>query len=561
MRWFRKKTPQQQPGVGSEQGQNADGKRTGAEQRDAGAGEQIVDGGPGLQGSTGAIVAGGNVIGSSTQFVRAEQALVLPPEAYAPIPADAAREGVSNIHGGLFVGRGEELALLDAAFEGAGEVVVHAVHGLGGVGKSALAAHWASLRGEPVRWTITADTVAGVRAGLAGLARALQPGLGGLPEELQVERAVSWLAGHDKWLLVLDNVEDPADIAPLLERVPRGRVLVTTRLTSGWHHRATTVRLGVLDAGDSVDLFVRVLTHGGPRASEGAEAVCAELGHLALAVEQAAVYCAQTGTAPRSYLAMLARWPADMFAAGAEGANSERTIARVWHLTLDRLDDTPLAGRILRLLAWYAPDHIPRDLLDNLASVPEGPSVPEVAAAVGRLLAYNMVTDNLDGTLSVHRLVQALARTPDPRDPHRRPDEVTTAFHHATQCLGSALSRNPDHPAEWPFLRILVPHVEALANHTPVAADTATTAAMLNAAGLFLTGQGQPRRASDHLRRSLASLVRVLGEEAPASLACRNNLACAYQAAGDLAQAIPLYERTLEDRVRVLGENAPDTLS
>ncbi|WP_143658493.1 ATP-binding protein [Embleya scabrispora] len=298
--------------------------------------------------------------------IRAEFAL--PPEAYAPIPDDAARAGVSNIRRIVpFVGRAGELGALKAAFAGAGEVVVHAVHGLGGVGKSALAAHWAATRDEQVRWWITAEDPTKVDAGLSALARALHPGLVGLPAELQTQRALAWLAGHDDWLLVLDNVEDPAHIDLLLDGVGgRGRVLVTTRRATGWHRHATTIRLGVLESADALDLFTRILTHQGPREVEGAAAVCAEPGHLALAVEQAAAYCAQTGTAPRAYLDMLDRWPAAMFAAAATNGDSRRTVARIWNLTLDRLADTPFAGELLRILAWYAPrphpPHSPRPL-------------------------------------------------------------------------------------------------------------------------------------------------------------------------------------------------------
>ncbi|MCF2533412.1 ATP-binding protein [Yinghuangia soli] len=215
----------------------------------------------------------------------------------------------------LFVGRGGDLEKLSAAFANTGEVVVQAVHGLGGVGKSALAAHWAAKQSESVRWWITADTPAAVNAGTAALARALQPGLSALPTELQTERAVAWLAGHTGWLLVLDNVEDPAHIRPLLDRVPGGRALVTTRRATGWHHDAATLRLDTLEPADAVALFHRILTQHGPRATEGSDAVCAELGHLALAVEQAAAFCAETGTTPAAYLDMLAKWPATMFAA------------------------------------------------------------------------------------------------------------------------------------------------------------------------------------------------------------------------------------------------------
>ncbi|MER7547990.1 hypothetical protein ABTW95_33770 [Spirillospora sp. NPDC127506] len=55
-------------------------------------------------------------------------------------------------------------------------------------------------------------------------------------------------------------------------------------------------------------------------------------------------------------------------------------------------------------------------------------------AALGKLAAYNMITLTPDA-ITVHRLVQALARTPDThgqpddRDPHRRPEAITAALH------------------------------------------------------------------------------------------------------------------------------------
>ena len=58
----------------------------------------------------------------------------------------------------------------------------------------------------------------------------------------------------------------------------------------------------------------------------------------------------------------------------------------------------------------------------------------------------------------------------------------------------------------------------------------------------------------------VAHRERVLGETHPDTLGSRSNLAAAYEAAGRLAEAMPLYERTLADCERVLGESHPDTL-
>ena len=60
---------------------------------------------------------------------------------------------------------------------GPGQVVVQAVHGLGGVGKSTLAAEWAAAHAADytLTWWITAAAPADIDAGLASLAVTLQP--------------------------------------------------------------------------------------------------------------------------------------------------------------------------------------------------------------------------------------------------------------------------------------------------------------------------------------------------------------------------------------------------
>ena len=482
----------------------------------------------------------------------------LPAEAFRPWAELAVPPGLGNVpvRPGPFVGRAGELARLDAALAGPRGVVVQAVHGLGGIGKSTLAAHWAAAHASDytLTWWITAATPAAIDAGLASLAVALQPALSGvLPLEALREGAVQWLAANQGWLLILDNVTDPADVAPLLARAPAGRYLITSRRASGWHVTGVApIRLDVLDPAEAQALLAAILAPDRPREADGAAGLCAELGFLPLAVEQAGAYLAQSSATPREYLDLLAGYPAAMYQASAEGGDAARTIARIWRVTLDRLADDPLAGQVLRILAWYAPEAIPRALLDGLADP------PALLRAVGRLAACSMLTANA-GTLAMHRLVQAVTRTPDPGDPHRSPRAIDDARDQAARQLADALPDWQD-PAGWPTWRMLLPHIDALASHAPPEADTGTTANLLNQAGLFLEDQGQPARAAGHFQRALADRQRVLSQDHPDTLTSRNNLAYAYQAAGDLGRAIPLYEQTLADSVRVLGQDHPDTL-
>ncbi len=217
----------------------------------------------------------------------------VPPHELRPPASVDAPPGVVRLPAlhASFVGRARELALLDEALTGSGAAVVQAVHGLGGIGKSTLAAHWAGARREvdnPV-WWITADSSGALATGLAALAAALQPALARLPQDQLKERALQWLATHDGWLLILDNVTDPEDVQPLLAHADKGRILITSRRASGWHDTAEPIHLDTLTPDEAHTLLTRILTGDATRAAadlDGAAELCAEVGYLPLAIEQ-----------------------------------------------------------------------------------------------------------------------------------------------------------------------------------------------------------------------------------------------------------------------------------
>ncbi len=337
------------------------------------------------------------VTGDSNYVVQAGgNAIFLTSQVLVPIAQVDAPPGLDNLplRPGRFVGRNREFERLDSVFTDAdGRMVVQAVHGLGGIGKSTLAAEWAATRGDrhaPIRW-ITAASAVEVRQGLADLAAALQPILAvALSVEQLAERGLQWLSTHSGWLVVLDNVNDPADIAEVLARARTGRILITSRLSSGWQPGTTVVALDVLDPADAVTLLTSTITATRPRNLDGAAELCAALGFLPLAIEQSASYLAQSpATTPRAYLRLLSDYPAAMYARMAVGTAPERTLARVWRVTFDRIAQVePFAVDLLLSLAWYAPDAIPAVLVDG--SEPEDP--PTVDAAVGVLAAYSMIS-------------------------------------------------------------------------------------------------------------------------------------------------------------------------
>ncbi|GAA4625834.1 FxSxx-COOH system tetratricopeptide repeat protein [Actinoallomurus vinaceus] len=491
---------------------------------------------------------------------------MLPAEALRPVEQVAAPRSLVNVpfHSQVFVGREEELAALEEALAEPGGVVLAAVHGLGGVGKSTLAAHYAAAcarRFNPV-WWITADSTSAVETGLASLAIGLQPELTRLlPSEALAQRAIAWLAAHDEWLLVLDNVTDPADIAPLLGRALTGRVLVTSRLAEGWHRLAAPlVRLDVLSESQAVDLLTQIAGYGRSGADldstglDGAVELVRDLGCLPLAVEQAAAYLHQTRLSPREYLALLAEQPAVVFDQAARGADAERTIARIWRTTFDRLADVPLAGGLLRILAWYGAEAIPQSLLDRVAE----PS--RLREALGSLAAYNMIGLGADA-VTVHRLVQAVARTPDPADPHRQESDIATARDGAIVLLELSAPTDAFDPAGWPTWRTLLPHVAALLDRLPPDTGEIVTADLFNRTGLFLNMQGAPSHAIAYIRRAHEIYLRHFGDDHPATLTVRHNLGSTYAEIGALDQAVPLLQQVVAGREQMLRTDHPDILA
>jgi len=471
----------------------------------------------------------------------------------------------------LFVGRAHELAELERALS-AGPVVVQAVHGLGGIGKSALAARYALMHaGEysQVVW-ITAEDPAGIEAGLARFALSLEPQLGtSLPIEALAARATGWLAAHSGWLLVLDNVVAPSDLDELLAATgtEQGRVLVTSRTAVGWSRiGATPVRLGVL-APDEALALLAATAGTTPERLDGGTLLCERLGFLPLALVQAGAYMAQNqsvrGPDAHDYLRLLDRYPAEMYALGDEDTDPERTVARVWRVTLDRLADSPLAGRVLRVLAWFAPDAIPSHLLDGLAAQ------PALGRAINQLAAYNMVvhmgSDPNDPTpdplLSVHRLVQAVTRVPDPADPHRTPEIIDEARDQAATLLHVELPGDPEDSATWPRYQRLMPHVDAFSEYGTPETDTPDALWVLNDAGRFALRQGAVEQAIQYLARAYQGSLRLLRVDHPDVLVYANNLALAYERAGDLGRAVPLLKHIVTERCRILGEDHLDTLT
>ncbi len=207
--------------------------------------------------------------------LRELQCHVLADDSPEPAPADrAARREVPaqlpvDVRG--FVGREAELVELDGLLSAEAPVVISAVAGTAGVGKTALAVRWAhrvrdrfpdgqlyvDLRGygpdEPV---LAADA-------LAGFLRALGLDGAAIPEDL-AERAARFrtLVDQRRMLVLLDNARTVEQVRPLLPASPSCFTLVTSRDSLAGlvvRHGAHRLVLDRLSPADAVGLLRELL--------------------------------------------------------------------------------------------------------------------------------------------------------------------------------------------------------------------------------------------------------------------------------------------------------------
>ncbi|MFE1369273.1 tetratricopeptide repeat protein [Streptomyces anulatus] len=470
------------------------------------------------------------------------------------VDVPAGLNNLPEVPSATFVGRGRVLAELAEALSTGSRTITQAIQGLGGIGKTTLALHYARLHASSytVVWWLRADSPELIAAGLAALTRRLR---GGSPGDLATEEAVDWAMGwlqtHPGWLLIFDNAERPKDVHDVTGQLAGvGRHLITTRLRGGW--TAQSLALDVLEPDASLELLTGLTRTS---AVDHVRALADDLGHLPLALEQAGAYIARTGLSIAEYRELLVRRPGDM--TDRTAGDASRTVARVWRITLDALYEIdPRSVALLRIAAWYASTDIPRSLFVRLFD-----DLLDLVECLALLADYHMISPTSE-TFSVHRLVQTVSRTPSPDDPHRSTGGVESARHVATALLWRALPADArGNTAGWPVWDELLPHAEALLAATAPVHDTKTIDLILTTTAQYLNAQGQSRPANAYFARSLEATVRLWGDDHPETLRARNNLAGSYLMLEDTGRAISLHERTLDDRLRVLGENDVNTLA
>jgi hypothetical protein len=474
-----------------------------------------------------------------------QQATAGQPVRLAPRPPDLA-------------GREELLAALDERLSAGDDAVPRTVAlcGLGGAGKTSVAVEYAyrHMAEARVAWQFPAEDATVLATGFAELAAQL--GARGLADTRDPVASVHAVLARfaAPWLLIFDNAGDLASVAAFLPPAGAGQLLITSQ-NPNWPGRALEVP--VLDP----DMAAGYLTgRTGDPDRQAARELASELGGLPLALEQAASYTQAAGDTLAGYLALFRHRRAELLGRG-QAAGYSKTVASTWALAFDRLrQDEPDAVALLRLLAFCAPEEIPlRLLLQPRPGLAErlGQQVAPVLAslledrlaagdAIGALRRYSLVSQAAGGSVSVHRLVQAV--TAD-----QMPAELAGQWRQAAAAvIEAAIPRDGGEVDAWPEFAALLPHAQV--------ALTDDSAGMERIAD-YLGHSGSYAAARDLYQGVVAARIGAFGPDSPETLAVRASLAHRTGKAGDAAGARDQYAALLPVYLRVSGPDSADALT
>jgi tetratricopeptide (TPR) repeat protein len=473
--------------------------------------------------------------------------------------------GFDATHG---LARGATVVLTQPA--GPGEAGRPPLPGPGGTGKTQLAVGlaqtlWRSREVDLLAWVPAASR----DAVLTGYARALAvAGAAGVQAGLDTAAAsfLGWLAKTSQpWLVVLDDLADPADLDGLWPAGAAGMVLVTTRLPAsalGGPGRRI-LEIGPFSPREALGyLSARLSEDAGLRA--GALDLATDLGCLPLGLGQAAAVIADSQTNCRSYLAQFAGRARQMPVDGAGRAAA--TVAATWSLSLDRADSLSppgMAANALVLVALLDPAGIPGAVLTSPAACAyicgrHATGTPAdqgqariVLDALSRVGLVTIDPDSAPRTVLMHGLVQAMIQRFIP------PAMLEQAAWAAANALLQAWPQGEAEPLYEQALR------DGAASLHRVAAGPLwipEAHPVLLRAGQSLDQAGLTGQAIAHWQ-NMISTSQVLGQAHASIPVAHDNLAAAYLSTGRTADAIGAYERSLAGQQQALGADHPDTLA
>lgn len=485
-------------------------------------------------------------------------------------PAEAAtrsvpRELPADVVG--FVGRRDAEAELDRMLDcGDTGVRIVSVSGAPGVGKTALAVHWAhrvsrrfpdgqlfvDLRGyDPGAPVTQAEALGGFLRSLGEEGTALPVTVAELAARYRTR-----MAGK-RMLVVLDNASSVEQVRDLLPGTASCFVLVTSRDTLPGliaRHGALRVELDLLTADEAVGLLSALIGARAESAPDDVRALAGHCAYLPLALRVAAELAVSRPAATLTELATeLADHPGRLDALDA-GDDETTAVRTVFSWSIRQL--SPSSRRMFDLLGLYAGQDIDAAAAAALADV----TTPIALRELSTLHRAHLMNSSVHGRFGMHDLLRAYAaeRAADLSEVDRTA-ALERLYDHHRRTAATAVR-----------LKFGAPSIERDSPADAGSADPASTAISLDVehTNLVAVALGSSSEASGHLlamsgilapyldacghyveatalHTAAASVALTTGEASEAGAAL-NRLGAVHARSGDLVSAIDRYGEAFE---------------
>lgn len=455
-----------------------------------------------------------------------------------------------------FVGRERELELLNQQLQRHNEVVIAAVEGMGGVGKTELAIQYSLLHLQlhtypgGICWLRAREQDIGLQ--IVNFARTdlgLQP-----PDDLELPDRVRWC--WKRWLegntlIVFDDVKNYSDIKPYLPPQPsQFKVLITTRLKLDL---PSSLYLEVLPEPDALELLKQLV--GSEKVNqelETARELCQRLGYLPLALQLVGRYVKERRISLTEELRRLEgkglghpslsipendpTWTLDI----------KRGVEAAFELSWEELKKFKFAQELGCLLSLFALAPIPWSLVEG-AAVEQYPE--ELEAARVKLEKLHLLHG--EDTYQLHQLIHEFLR--DKQNNLSNADEQKYNFCTAIVEVAREIPSIPT-PLEITTLIPFIPHLGEAATVYQNWLRDKDLISPFTGLVRFYEGQGDYDKAVSWQEQSFSICQRRLGEEHAIIAQCLRHLAYLYVVQRRYAKAEPLYFQSLKMMKRLFGE-------
>ncbi|CAN9263556.1 unnamed protein product [Alternaria alternata] len=511
------------------------------------------------------------LVGSLGGRIAVHTPTVHKPSYYIPFPKNR-----------YFVGRREELEILNQTLLGATGCQKMSIVGLGGAGKTQLALRFAytvreTMSAVSIFW-MPALSIESYEQACVAVAAALHINQAETGKDDAKELVKEHLSADQagSWLLVLDNADDHdilygTEHAPgIIDYLPeseRGITVFTTRVQelAVSLTRGDVLELGSMSKLDATSFLEKsLITKSLTEDREAVEELLDELAFLPLAIAQAAAYLNMNRTTITKYLRLLRHTEQDTislmskeFRDQTRYKGSANAVASTWVVSFSQLRERDaVAADLLAFMSCIEWKAIPQSLL------PKMQSQERIEEAIGTLCGYSFVSrregDNageVDGGeewYDLHRLVHLATRVWVDKYGSTA-DVVQQALTHIAEVFPSNDFANQ---AVW---RAYMPHALRLLD-IKTSAEVQSRAKLTFWVGRCLHFDGRVPEAVRWLEECWRCR-KGLDKDDPDRLSSEHELGVSYWANGQIEDAVRLLEHVVKVKDATLAETHPDRLA